>query len=308
LIWSVFFFCFFRSVGAAAMTTWFLGLLPPSVQGRYFASDQFLSGVGGVGTLIACAALFALLPIYQALLVQYVIALIGSTLSYYSLKRLPDIERPTAISLSSVVRDTPRIMFARSEFRRYLWLAVGYTVITTPIPPFAAYYLKVGPQLSAGVIMQFEVLRYQGVIAGAWMLRRRIDAVGAKPFFLLALGLIALIAVIFWLYLQQIVSGLATVGGLYFAVGFDFAGVSGSTWRLLVFYALAASMGTVWLWMTGTRHLPASQGGIFTVMLPISAALVGVLVLGETLTGLQVLAFGVALLGIVLTWNHRPSA
>jgi drug/metabolite transporter (DMT)-like permease len=66
-------------------------------------------------------------------------------------------------------------------------------------------------------------------------------------------------------------------------------------------------MGTVWLWMTGTRHLPASQGGIFTVMLPISAALVGVLVLGETLTGLQVLAFGVALLGIVLTWNHRPS-
>jgi drug/metabolite transporter (DMT)-like permease len=96
--------------------------------------------------------------------------------------------------------------------------------------------------------------------------------------------------------------------GLYFAVGFDFAGVSGSTWLLLVFYALAASMGTVWLWMTGTRHLPASQGGIFTVMLPISAAMVGVLVLGETLTGLQLLAFGVALLGIVLTWNHRPSA
>ena len=220
LIWSVFFFCFFRSIGAAAMTTWFLGLLPPSVQGRYFASDQFLSGVGGVGTLIACAALFALLPIYQALLVQYVIALVGSTLSYYSLKRLPDIERPTAISLRSVLRDTPRIMFARSEFRRYLWLAVGYAVITTPIPPFAAYYLKVGPQLSAGVIMQFEVLRYLGVIAGAWMLRRRIDAVGAKPFFLLALGLIAFIAVIFWLYLQQIVGGLATVGGMYFAVGF----------------------------------------------------------------------------------------
>ena len=59
-------------------------------------------------------------------------------------------------------------------------------------------------------------------------------------------------------------------------------------WLLLVFYALAASMGTVWLWMTGARHLPAAQGGIFTVMLPISAALVGVLVLGETLSGLHV--------------------
>ena len=220
LIWSVFFFCFFRSIGAAAMTTWLLGLLPPGVRGRYFASDQILSGVGGVGTLVACAGLFALLPIYQALLAQYVIALVGSTLSYYALKRLPDIDRPTAISLGSVLRDTPRIMFARSEFRRYLWLAVGYAVITTPIPPFAAYYLKVGPHLSAGVIMQFEVLRYLGVIAGAWVLRRRIDAVGARPFFLLALGLVAFVAVIFWLYLRGIVGGLATVAGMYFAVGF----------------------------------------------------------------------------------------
>ena len=62
-----------------------------------------------------------------------------------------------------------------------------------------------------------------------------------------------------------------------------------------------------YLWMTGARHLPASQSGIFTVMLPISAALVGVLALGETLSGLQVLAFVIALLGIVLTWNHRPT-
>jgi EamA domain-containing membrane protein RarD len=35
-------------------------------------------------------------------------------------------------------------------------------------------------------------------------------------------------------------------------------------------------------------------------MLPISAALVGVLVLGETLRGLQLLAFGIALFGLLL--------
>jgi hypothetical protein len=35
--------------------------------------------------------------------------------------------------------------------------------------------------------------------------------------------------------------------------------------------------------MTGLKTVPASQGGVFTVMLPVSAALVGVLVLGETL-------------------------
>ena len=100
---------------------------------------------------------------------------------------------------------------------------------------------------------------------------------------------------------------LMTPFGIYYALRFDFNSVSIGIWLLLVFYALAASMGTVWLWMTGARHLPAAQGGIFTVMLPISAALVGVLALGESLGAIQVLAFAIALLGIVLTWNHRPT-
>ena len=219
LIWRVFFFCFFRSIGTAAMTTWFIGFLPPGVRGRYFANDQFLSGIAGVGTLIACSVLFALLPIYTALLVQYVIALTGSTLSYYSLKRLPDIEKPAAISLRSVLRDTPKHLFAPSPFRHYVWLAVWYTVIATPIPPFAAYYLKVGAQLSPGKIMMFEVLRYSGVIFGAWLLRRRIDITGARPFFLLSLGLIAIAAVGWWLFLRHTISGLMVMFGIYFVVG-----------------------------------------------------------------------------------------
>lgn len=98
---------------------------------------------------------------------------------------------------------------------------------------------------------------------------------------------------------------LMTPFGLYLALDFDFTGVDGGIWALLLFYALAASVGTVWLWMTGARYLPASQGGIFTVMLPISAALVGVLALGETMTSLQVLAFAIALFGVFLTWNHH---
>ena len=88
--------------------------------------------------------------------------------------------------------------------------------------------------------------------------------------------------------------------GLYLALQFDFGSVALSNWLLLLFYALAASVGTVWLWMTGLKHVPAAKAGVFTVMLPISAALVGVLVLGETLRGLQLVAFGVALLGLLL--------
>jgi drug/metabolite transporter (DMT)-like permease len=69
---------------------------------------------------------------------------------------------------------------------------------------------------------------------------------------------------------------------------------------LLLFYGLAASVWTVWLWMTGLQTVPASQAGLFTVMLPVSAALTGVIFLGETITGMQLVAFGIALAGVVM--------
>jgi drug/metabolite transporter (DMT)-like permease len=93
---------------------------------------------------------------------------------------------------------------------------------------------------------------------------------------------------------------LVTPMGLWWALRFDFGGVAWNSWLLLLFYGLAASVWTVWLWMTGLRSVPASRAGVFTVMLPISAALVGVLFLGERLTSLQMAAFGIALLGLVL--------
>jgi drug/metabolite transporter (DMT)-like permease len=63
--------------------------------------------------------------------------------------------------------------------------------------------------------------------------------------------------------------------GIWFALQFDFTAVRFGTWALLVAYALAASIWTVWLWMTGLRHVPAAQAGVFAVLLPVSAALVG---------------------------------
>src|SRR6478736_86629 len=105
---------------------------------------------------------------------------------------------------------------------------------------------------------------------------------------------------------------LVTPLGAWAALSFDFSGVSPGIWALLVFYSLAASVWTVWLWMTGLKVVPAAQAGVFTVMLPVSAALVGVLVLGESLSGLQMLAFALALAGVVLatfptTTGSRPS-
>jgi drug/metabolite transporter (DMT)-like permease len=96
---------------------------------------------------------------------------------------------------------------------------------------------------------------------------------------------------------------LATPFGLWQALTFDFAAVPIASWAQLGFYAVAASMVTVWLWMQGLRHVPSSRAGVFTVLLPVSAALMGVAVLGESFSAAHVGAFALAMVGLVLaTW------
>ncbi|MFM7705977.1 MAG: DMT family transporter [Rubrivivax sp.] len=101
---------------------------------------------------------------------------------------------------------------------------------------------------------------------------------------------------------------LVTPLGLWQALSFDFRAVEPGTWGLLVFYAIAASVVTVWLWMRGLRHVPAARAGVFTVMLPLAAAAVGVLVLGERFTSGHAMAFVLALAGLLLaTWPERAA-
>jgi drug/metabolite transporter (DMT)-like permease len=101
---------------------------------------------------------------------------------------------------------------------------------------------------------------------------------------------------------------LMAPAGLYYALQFDFAAVQVQSWALLVFYALAASVGTVWLWMTGLQTVPAGQAGVFSVMLPVTAAAIGALFLGERFSAVQAGAFAVALLGLLLATFPSRSA
>ena len=93
---------------------------------------------------------------------------------------------------------------------------------------------------------------------------------------------------------------LVTPLGAWMALSFDFADVGASMWLLLVFYAIAASIVTVWLWMTGLKHVPATSAGVYAVMLPIAAAAIGVLALGEPFGATHGVAFALALAGVVL--------
>lgn len=101
---------------------------------------------------------------------------------------------------------------------------------------------------------------------------------------------------------------LMTPFGLWQLARFDLAALAPAHWLLLVFYSLAASLFAVWLWMTGLRQVPANHAGVFTVALPISATLIGVLALGEAFTALHAAALLLASAGVVLIASGQPEA
>jgi drug/metabolite transporter (DMT)-like permease len=88
--------------------------------------------------------------------------------------------------------------------------------------------------------------------------------------------------------------------GLWQLMRADLGAMTGGLWTLLVFYSLAAGLFSVWMWVSGLKHVPANQAGVFTIALPIAATAVGVLLLGETFTALHAVALGCAAAGAVL--------
>ncbi|MFM0735103.1 DMT family transporter [Paraburkholderia sediminicola] len=76
---------------------------------------------------------------------------------------------------------------------------------------------------------------------------------------------------------------------------FDYRSVPVSIWTLVLWYGLSASIFSFWLWMKGIRHVPGSLAGVFSAVLPVAAAIYGIVFLGERPT----LAHGIALACVV---------
>jgi drug/metabolite transporter (DMT)-like permease len=102
--------------------------------------------------------------------------------------------------------------------------------------------------------------------------------------------------------------GLMLPFGIWQAMSFQFSNVSLAVWGLLAFYAVAASMLSTWLWLTGLKTVPASHSGVFTIALPMAATFVGVQFLGERLTLIHAVAFACAVAGILLIATAKHDA
>ncbi len=210
------------------------------------------------------------------------------------------VSMTTAVSAGVIMAAIPTVVallswaFLRERIGPRVWLAIGFAVVGIAL--FSLSKSEQLPQISKGLETS---LSYNSVWLGnllvfaAVVCEASYAVIGKKLTGSLSPRRITALINLWGL-------ALMTPFGLYAAWSFDFDSVQPSIWLLLVFYALAASVWTVWLWMSGLKTVPAARAGVFTVMLPISAALVGVLVLGERLSVVQMVAFGLCLVGVVL--------
>ncbi|CAM9824004.1 unnamed protein product [Phaeothamnion confervicola] len=209
-----------RAVGTAALTPWLYQLVPESIRGRYWATDQILAALAGLGILVICALLFALLPPYAAFQVQYLIAIFGALAAYRELRLLPDADKPRLVSLEKILVETPRLLTRPGTFRTYLLQSFPLFIAITPLPPFTAYYLKTVHGTPASAIMLFAMLTYLGVIAANVIMRARLDRFGAKPFFRLSYLAYGISALGWLVFLYSAGRATPLLPFLFFAQGF----------------------------------------------------------------------------------------
>lgn len=219
LILSTFCFSFFRALGSCGVMPLIYATLPEEVRGKYFSTDQAVTGISGILTLLLCAALFRFLPIYEAFFWQYAYAIAGVFLTLYFLGKVKDPPKPAQTSIREIISQTPQLCLKRSPYRQYLRFMITYAIMGTAFVPLKAYFLKVEAGLGADRILLFTALQYAGAIMGTLLIRNRLDRIGVKPIFRLSLFLSALIST-YWFFLVKEVPGLLqALPAAYFLFG-----------------------------------------------------------------------------------------
>ena len=102
LILSSFLFCLFRTFGSCALPPMMYAILPDSIRGRYFSTDQAITGLAGIMILLVFSLLFKFAATYTAFLWQYSYALFAVIMTLFFMSRVADPPRPKHTSIKEI--------------------------------------------------------------------------------------------------------------------------------------------------------------------------------------------------------------
>jgi len=225
LMAAMFFFCLFRAVGSCAYIPWMYSILPREIRGRYFATDQLFSGFAGILTLLVSSVLFWWFSDATAFQLLFGLSALGSALAVFSLSRLEDGPRPDTLPLGTILKRSPGLVFRSGPFSLFILINVLFTVLSAPVSPFTAFFLKAQGALDSGRILLYTMLQTFGGIGMSLIMRYTIDKVGAKVYMVVSLLLYCGIGSFWLLYLNGFDEWVAAFPLVYFVVG-----MAGACW------------------------------------------------------------------------------
>lgn len=269
-------------------------------------------------SVVAGKIMVAELPVFLASTMRFILALaILLPLIYLREGGLPRISRRSWLMLAG------QSVCGSFLFTIFLLYGLNYTgpssagIITSTTPAcmgiIAWIFLKDRPSIKVGTGIVMSVL---GVVV-INMVQDAGGVSGANPLFgnLLVLGAV-IFESIFLLIRKTVPEPLSPLAvstiislfglvwflpvGAYEMLTIDLGAISVTGWLTVVYYGAFVTVLAYLFWFAGITKVPASTAGVFTAVMPVSALVLSVVVLGEPVGIAQLVGCGCVLGGIVL--------
>ena len=257
-----------------------------------------ISLILGLRCLIACAVLLPLAlwrdkpswPGRGVLWNLFLQAAMGTVL--YNVALLAGLRLTTALEGGLVLATLPAVVaLGSAAWLRERIAPRGWAAVALAAGGMAAIVLARGG--ATGGSLPGNALILLGVCGEAAYMLLAKRVAGALPLLTASLGMQAFSAALLlpaWLPEAGAAAGLADPWLL----------------GLLLFHALTASVLSLLLWYGGLRRASAGVAGVFTALLPATAALAAILFLGEEPTATHALGFALLVASMLLaTWPAR---
>ena len=219
-------FCFnlIRGIASTGWFPWITGLIPENVRGRYLTWETAANNIGSLVALIIAALYLGASPGPNQFAILFVFSLVMGLVSLWFVHRVPD-SPVTEENASNKQPVSWRAILNHQPFRKLLWVSFTWAILVGGLLGFMVKFLKKGPDAMAdNLVLYASAVKFAGGLITIWFLHSRLDRLGSRPLMFLALGIWAMVVVV-WIGMSggKLPVHFWMVCGAYLVMGFAFA-------------------------------------------------------------------------------------
>ena len=219
-------FCFnlIRGIASTGWFPWITGLIPEKVRGRYLTREAAANNIGSLVALLIAALYRGANPGSNQFALLFAFSLVMGLVSLWCVHRVPD--SPVTEENASNKQPVPwREILNPQPFRKLLWVSFTCAILVGGLLGFMVKFLKEGPDAMADdLVLYASAVKFAGGLITIWFLHSRLDRLGSRPLMFLALGIWAVVVVV-WIGMSggKLPVHFWLVCSAYLVMGFAFA-------------------------------------------------------------------------------------